>query len=80
MDSKPHRYQLRADGIDGLKLELDVDEIYVEAGTVGQYIARIQADEFNMESRSVTVEFHLQASDANHLSTSEEARFVGPVK
>ena len=80
MDSKPHRYILSADGIDGLRLVLDDADIKVEAGTVQQFIARIQADEFNMESRSVSIRFHLQADDANHLSTTEEARFVGPGK
>jgi hypothetical protein len=59
---------------------LDDADIKVDAGTVQQYIARIQADEFNMESRSVSIRFHLQADDANHLSTTEEARFVGPGK
>jgi polyferredoxin len=80
MDSRPHRYILTADGIDGLKLVLDDPEIEVDAGTVQQFIARIQADEFNMEERSVSVSFHLQATDANHLLTTEEARFVGPGK
>ena len=80
MDSKPHRYILSAEGIDGMKLVLDQSEILVEAGTVGRLIARIQADEYNMESRSVPVRFHLQAVEANHLLTTEEARFVGPGK
>jgi cytochrome c oxidase accessory protein FixG len=80
MDSKPHRYILAAEGIDGLRLVLDETEIEVEAGSVQQFIARIQADEFNLESRSVTITFQLQATDVNHLSTTEEARFVGPGK
>lgn len=80
MDEQAHRYRLTADGIDGLKLVLDEPEIEVGAGTVQQFIARIQADEYNMEDRSVSISFHLQAADANHLQTSEEARFVGPGK
>ncbi len=80
MDSQKHRYILSADGIEGLKLVLEDPEIEVEAGTIHELIARIQADEFNMEKRSETIEFHLQAQDANHLMTSREARFVGPGK
>ena len=80
MDSKAHRYILSADGIEGMQLMLDEPEIVVEAGTVRELIARLQADEFNMEERSVTVEFQLQAVEANHLTTTEEARFVGPGK
>ena len=80
MDSRAHRYTLSADGIDGLQLVLDKPEIEVPGGTVFELIARIQADEYNMENRSETITFHLQAQDANHLKTSEEARFVGPGK
>ena len=78
MDSQPHRYNLRAEGIDGLKLVSDRPEIEVEAGTVYQMVVRLQADEFNLEARSVPVRFHLQAQDSNHLVAVEEARFVGP--
>ena len=55
MDSNPHRYILRAEGIDGLKLVTDQDEIMVEAGSVYQIVVRLQADEFNLEQRSVPV-------------------------
>jgi len=78
MDSKDHRYNLWAEGIDGVKLVSDRSEIEVEAGTVYQMVVRLQADEFNLEARSVPVRFHLQAQDGNHLKTVEEARFVGP--
>ena len=80
MDSKPHRYRLWAEGIDGVKLVSDQPDIEVEAGTVSQLVVRLQADEFNLEKRSVTVRFHLQAEDSNHLKAVEEARFVGPGK
>ena len=80
MDSKTHRYQVSASGIDGLILALEEPEIEVEAGSVRQTIARIQADEFNLEARSQPVRFELRAIDANHLVTVEEARFVGPGK
>jgi cytochrome c oxidase accessory protein FixG len=78
MDSQAHRYQLEAEGIDGLRLVLDEPQIEVAAGTVQQFIARIQANEFELESRSQSIRFHLQALDADHLQTVEEARFVGP--
>ena len=78
MDSQAHRYNLRAEGIDGLKLVVDDPEIRVPAGSVQQLVVRLQADEFNLEARSVPVSFHLQAQDSNHLQTVEEARFVGP--
>jgi polyferredoxin len=79
-DSKAHRYNLWAEGIDGVKLVSDRPEIEVEAGTVYQMVVRLQADDFNLEARSVPVSFHLQAQDGNHLKVVEEARFVGPGK
>jgi len=78
MDSSAHRYRLEAEGIDDLRLVLDEADIEVGAGNVQQYIARIQADEFKLQSRSQSIRFHLQAIDAPRLQTSEEARFLGP--
>ena len=80
MDSQTHRYDLQADGVDGLQLVLDQPHIEVEAGSVAQLVVRLRADEFNLEARSVEVSFHLQAADSNHLKAVEEARFVGPGK
>lgn len=80
MDSHAHQYELRADGIDGMKLVFDQPDITVPAGAVQELVVRIQADEFNMEARSVPVKFYLQATEANHLTAVEEARFVGPGK
>ena len=80
MDEKPHRFQIWAEGIDGLRLVTEQERIDVPAGSVQQLVASIQVDEFNLEAQSVPVRFHLQASDANHLKTVEEARFVGPRK
>ena len=80
MDSTTHRYNLHAEGIDGLRLVTELEDITVEAGSVFQLVVRLQADEFNLEQRSVEVIFHLQARDANHLQINREARFVGPGK
>ena len=80
MDNNAHEYKLRAEGIDGLKLVVDEPKISVPGGTVQQLVVRLQADEFNLEARSVPVSFHLQAVDSNHLRVVEEARFVGPGK
>ncbi len=80
MDSQAHRYDLRAEGINDLVLLTDVEHIDVESGTVSELIVRLQADESNLETQSASVSFHLQATDANHLSVEEAARFLGPRK
>ena len=80
MDSNPHRYQLRADGIPELELFTDVEQIYVDSGTVSELIVRLRADEANLVKQSGKVRFYLQAEDVNHLAVEEEARFLGPRK
>jgi hypothetical protein len=80
MDSNSHRYRLRADGIPNLELFTDVDEIYVESGSVSELIVRLRADEADLVAQSGKVQFYLQAEDANHLTVEEEARFLGPRK
>jgi polyferredoxin len=80
MDSQAHAYKLWAEGIDGVKLVSDREQIEVEAGSVYQMVVRLQADEYNLEARSVEVRFHLQALDGNHLKTVTDARFLGPGK
>lgn len=78
MDSTSHQYALWVDGIEGLKLHQDKTEIEVASGVVSELVVRVQIDEANLESRSSTILFHLQAKDLNHLSVVEEARFLGP--
>jgi len=78
MDDSAHRYELWADGIEQMKLVVDDADIDVAASSVSQLVVRIQADESFLKQRSVAIRFYLQAIDANHLSVSEEARFLGP--
>ncbi len=78
MDSGPHRYTLWVAGIDNIKLITDTPEMFVPAGGIGEWVASLQVDESDLVARSVTVTFHLQAIDANHLTTTEASRFVGP--
>ncbi len=80
MDSNAHRYLLRADGIPELELLTDVEHIDVESGTVSELVVRLRADEANLGAQSQSVQFYLQAEDANHLSVEEAARFLGPRK
>ncbi|MDH5353009.1 MAG: cytochrome c oxidase accessory protein CcoG [Gammaproteobacteria bacterium] len=80
MDDNPHAFILSVEGITDLELFTDVDNIYVNAGTVSELIVRLRADEANLSAQSASVSFRLQAQDANHLIVEEEARFLGPRK
>ena len=78
MDSASHIYTLQVDGIEGLELHKDKNKIEVASGVVSELVVRVQVDEANLEHRSNSIFFHLQATDLNHLSVVEEARFLGP--
>ncbi len=80
MDAKAHRYLLRADGIPELELFTDVEHIDVEGGTVSELIVRLRTDEASLKAQSHSVQFYLQAEDANHLFVEKAARFLGPRK
>jgi cytochrome c oxidase accessory protein FixG len=78
MDTHSHSFTLRAEGIEDLKLERDVDRIVAGPGEVVEVPVRLQAEEDEIEHRSSHVHFILQAEDDPQLRVSEEARFLGP--
>ncbi|HEX7044389.1 MAG TPA: cytochrome c oxidase accessory protein CcoG, partial [Burkholderiales bacterium] len=78
MDTAPHRYTLRAGGIEGLRLVVDREEISAGAGEVVELPVRLQADAYALARRSTPIYFELQATDAPRLAVREEARFLGP--
>ncbi len=78
MHSEPHEFTITAEGIEGMQLLLDDPSVVVGAGAIRSIIARIQADEANLEGRSTEINFRLQAAELNHLSTVKDARFLGP--
>jgi len=78
MDSRPHRFTLRADGIDDLRLVLDAASIDAGPGEVVEVPVRLQAEDDEIEHRSSRVRFYLQAEDDPGLRVDEEARFLGP--
>lgn len=78
MDTRDHRYSLRAEGIEGLRLVADHDIVDADAGEVIEVPVRLQVDERRLQQRSTPVRFVLQATDAPSLTVTEEARFLGP--
>ncbi len=78
MDEQAHRFKLEASGIEGLKLEMGRDIIQVEGGKVEEIPVRLQARRSNIPELSNTVIFELRAMDDPDLSTSADARFIGP--
>ena len=78
MDDKKHNYILQADGITGLELHLDTDNILVDAGTVLDLPVRLRADEQYLQARSNDIRFNLTSEDDPRLAITESAKFLGP--
>jgi cytochrome c oxidase accessory protein FixG len=78
MDDIAHDYELRTEGIEGLRLRLDEQPAGVAAGEVRNLVARLDADEEELEDRSTKVWFTLTARADPELTVTEEARFLGP--
>ena len=78
-DDLDHRFTLRAEGIEGLRLLLDKESILVESGTVADLPVRIRASEDNLKGRSTVFYFSLTAVSDPELSVKEKASFLGPL-
>ena len=79
MDHDAHVYRLSADGIEGLRLQSDVEGIAIESGQVRELAVRLQADPAQLKERSNDVRFLVQSVDNPSLKASEDARFLGPI-
>jgi polyferredoxin len=78
MDDVDHVYRLTASGIPGLQLKLDRREVLAPAGAVVEFSARLQADPYDLGSQSTEVRFTLAAVADEAITTTEQARFIGP--
>ncbi|TNG02362.1 MAG: cytochrome c oxidase accessory protein CcoG [Gammaproteobacteria bacterium] len=80
MDQSGHDFDLTIDGVEGMSIILDREIVHVPGGEVVNLPVRLKADPYNLESRSVSVNFTLQAKDNEKLMVVEDARFLGPFK
>lgn len=76
-DISGHKFLISIDGKDGMKLNLQKNNVYVESGAVVEVPLSIEIDPANLEKRTTQIFFTLKADDAD-LSIVEEARFLGP--
>ncbi len=77
-DIVPHKYSLTATGIDNMSLLMNRKEIVADSGLVIEVPIRLVVDPEAIKKRSTVVQFQLKALDADNLSVSEDARFLGP--
>ncbi len=79
MDETPHEFLLGVRGLEGIKLDADLNPIPVEAGVTHKIIVRLQIDPVNLKKASNEVFFTLEAVDNPELSVDVKARFLGPL-
>ncbi|MEK7759536.1 MAG: FixG Ig-like domain-containing protein, partial [Pseudomonadota bacterium] len=79
IDNSEHAYRISAEGIEGLRMQGDVERVTIESGQVRELVVRLQSDPANLKERSSHIRFRVQAEDSAKLVASEEARFLGPV-
>jgi cytochrome c oxidase accessory protein FixG len=80
MHQQGYDFDLTIDGVEGMTIILDRDTVHVPGGEVVNLPVRLKADPYKLESRSVAVNFTLQARGNDKLRVVEDARFLGPFK
>ena len=76
MDDKPHRFLVRASGIEGLTINGN-DTIEAPAGEIVELPLRLVADPAFLKQTSTEIEFSVSSQTGN-LEASSESRFLGP--
>jgi cytochrome c oxidase accessory protein FixG len=78
MDEKTHDYVLSVSGIEGIKVVMNRPQIQVASGEVADVSLRLQADPYDLKSRSTGISFKLQATDNADIKIESESRFLAP--
>ena len=78
MDKETHDYTLSISGIEGIKVIMNRPQIRVASGEVADISLRLQADPYDLKSRSTGINFTLQATDNADIQIESESRFLAP--
>jgi len=79
-DQTDHQFRITVTGIENVTMTADKDIVPVATGEVVTMAVRLKADPFSLPSRSVPIDFHMQAVDDESLNTIEDAKFIGPFR
>jgi cytochrome c oxidase accessory protein FixG len=78
MDGQTHSFHLSVEGIEGIELDIDDEEITVTSGEVATLAARVQVPESSVTQSGNSITLTLQALDEPSLRVQEHARFIAP--
>jgi len=79
-DQTDHDFRITVTGIENFTMTATKDIVHVASGEVVTMAVRLKTDPFSLPSRSVPIDFHMQAIDDETLSTIEDAKFLGPFR
>jgi cytochrome c oxidase accessory protein FixG len=77
MDTKPQRFVLSVDGLDGLVMTPDVD-LVIDSGKIAELPVKLSLDRNKLPRATNVITFEVQAPEQEKLSASQESRFLGP--
>jgi len=78
LDTQAHRYMISLEGPDGMRLELEGDDLSLDSGEVRRIPVRVLMSRDTIPGAGVDIVFRAQAEDAPRLEADAESRFIGP--
>ena len=77
MDQQAHPFEVTVSGIPGMNLS-DETTIVVPSGEVKMVPIRIELSPEKITSRNMTFTFNIISKDGEHLTATQESRFIAP--
>jgi cytochrome c oxidase accessory protein FixG len=78
LDTVDHIYLVSVEGIPGIRLDSDVEELALEAGEVGRLVVRVRVNRESIAGFGSDILFRVQARSDPSMSDETKARFIGP--
>ena len=78
LDTVDHSYLISVEGIPGIRMDSDTEELVLEAGEVGRLVVRVRVDKGAMADSGGDILFRVQARSDPSMSDETNARFIGP--
>ena len=80
LDTTAHRYTVSVEGPEGLRLELESDDLNLESGEVRRIPVRVLMPRDRISGAGTDIVFRAKAEDAPNLEADAESRFLGPAR
>jgi cytochrome c oxidase accessory protein FixG len=78
LDTVDHSYLISVEGIPGIRMDSDTEELVLEAGEFGRLVVRVRVDKGTMADSGGDILFRVQARSDPSMSDETNARFIGP--